>query len=173
MPRLAFGRRAIWVLAALLPALQACYEFTPVDSQAATMPAGQYVELQISDRGRVGLGDRLGPGVREVSGNIASLTASEIVLSVDRVTNIDGVTTRWAGDTTHINRDFIATASQRRVSAWKTAALITAVAAVIGVSAGSSLIGGGSGKDQPDEPTTKPDQPPISVRIPRIVPIRP
>lgn len=165
-------RRAVWVLAALPPALQACYEYTPVDTQASAMPAGQYVELQISDRGRVGLGNRLGVGVRQISGNVVSANSDEIVLSVDEVKNIDGDRTRWAGDTTHISREYVALASQRKVSAFKTAALVGGAVAVVAVAAARGLIGGGTQSDKPDEPSTKPDDPPISARIPIRIPLR-
>src|SRR6185503_10752872 len=43
-------------LVALVPTFTACYQYVPIAT--ATPPVGQLVELQVTDRGRVGLGDR-------------------------------------------------------------------------------------------------------------------
>ena len=70
----------------------ACYSYAPVDSQSPA-PAGQYVALRISDRGRVGLNDRFGEGVREITGRVVLQDANDLMLSVDHVTNVDGEVT--------------------------------------------------------------------------------
>jgi hypothetical protein len=144
------ARRAVWMLAILSLAGQACYSYAPIDSQAPT-PSGRYVEMQVTDRGRVALGGRFGPGVRQINGTVVGQQNNELVLSVDRITNIDGEMGRWSGDTTRIERDFIGSMTERRISASKTALLAVAAGAAIYATAASGLLGGG--KDQADEPT--------------------
>lgn len=155
------SRGAIWILAVLSPAVQACYSYMPIDSQAPTLPSGRYVEMQITDRGRVGLGQRFGPGVRQINGTVVGQQDNELVLSVDRITNIDGEMGRWSGDTTRIERDFIGSMTERRISTSKTVLLAAAAGAAIYATAASGLLGGG--KDPGDEPTGPINQ---SNRIP-------
>src|SRR4051812_11655027 len=95
--------RSMWTLAAALPALHACYEYVPVVADAP--PVGQIVALQVTDRGRVELGDRFGPGVREIDARLISQQGNDLVLSVNRVTNIAGEHSPWSGDTTRLNRE--------------------------------------------------------------------
>jgi hypothetical protein len=144
---------ATWMLAVLSLASQACYSYVPIDSQALTPPSGRYVEMQITDRGRVGLGERFGPGVRQIDGTVVTQQANELVLSVDRITNIEGQMGRWSGDTTRIERDFIGSMTERKISASKTALLAATAGAAIYLTAASGLLGGG--KDQ-SEPSTGP-----------------
>lgn len=144
------GRGAIAALMLGLGAVQGCYSYAPIDS-LGPVQAGRYVELGITDRGRVGLGERFGAGVRKINGILLSQEGENVVLSIDVITNIDGEANRWAGDTTRIDRNFIGTMMQRRLSAPKTTLLAAGVAAVIYVTAASNLIGGGTDKD--DEPT--------------------
>jgi hypothetical protein len=66
------------------------------------------VELQVSDRGRVGLGDRFGPGVQLITGRLVSEQGNDLVVSVTSVKNIDGETTQWSRDTTRVDKSFIA-----------------------------------------------------------------
>jgi hypothetical protein len=144
---------------AVLPVVQACYSYAPLDSQSAT-PVGHYVALQITDRGRVGLDERLGNGVRQITGTVVTRQGNDLVVSVDRISNIDGDVDRWSGDTTRISRDFVGSMSERRISAAKTALLVGGVAVAIAVMAGSSLLGGSSEKEPPETP------PNLSNRIP-------
>lgn len=155
------NRFAIWMTVILSLAVQSCYSYVAIDSQAPTLPSGRYVEMQITDRGRVGLGERFGPGIRQINGTIVGQQNNELVLSVDRITNIDGEMGRWSGDTTRIERDFIGSMTERRMSASKTALLAATAGAAIYLTAASGLLGGG--KDPGDEPAGPINQ---SNRIP-------
>jgi hypothetical protein len=135
----------------LLSALAACYSYVPVDSQAPA-PAGGYVALGISDRGRVGLNERFGEGVREISGRVVRQDGEEIVQSVDHVRNLDGETTRWAGDTTHVSRNFVGSMTERRFSSAKTSLIAAGAAAAIYVMSVNGLIGGGQDVENMDDP---------------------
>jgi hypothetical protein len=137
------------VLASL--AAQACYSYAPVDSQSPA-PAGQYVALRISDRGRVGLNDRFGEGVREIAGRVVQQEGNDLVLSVDHISNLEGAVTRWAGDTTRVNRDYVGYMTARRFSAAKTSLIAVAAAAGIYVMSVNGLIGGGRDIEKSDDP---------------------
>jgi hypothetical protein len=157
-----FSRWGTISLSAILSlALQACYSYARIDSQAPA-PLGRYVALEVTDRGRVGLGDRFGEGVREISGTVVAQRGDDLTLSVDRISNIDGAMDRWAGDTTRIDRNFIGSMVERRVSPSRTALLAVSVGAVVYATAASGLLGGG--KDRDEEPTGPINQ---SNRIPR------
>jgi hypothetical protein len=145
------GRRACGVLLSALPALSACYSYAPVDSQAPA-PTGGYVALRISDRGRVGLNDRFGEGIQEISGRVIEQDANDVVLSVDHVRNLEGETTRWAGDTTRVNRNYVGFMTQRRFSSAKTSLVAVGAAAAIYVMAVNGLIGGGQDVENNDDP---------------------
>src|ERR1044072_3531337 len=63
-------------LVALVPTFLACYEYVP--SATASPPVGQLVELQVTDRGRVGLGDRFGAGVQYIMGRLISEQGADL-----------------------------------------------------------------------------------------------
>jgi hypothetical protein len=149
----------LWALAALLPALQACYEYAPIAT--STLPVGQQVELQITDRGRVGLGDRFGPGVQQIFGRVVSEQGNDVVISVKSVTNISGESTQWSGDTTRVDRSFVATIRGRQVSTTRTVLLAVGATAAVVILASTKLLGAFS--DTKDEPAGPPSQ---STRIP-------
>lgn len=151
----------VWALAVLLPALQACYEYVPIAT--STLPVGQVVEIQITDRGRVGLGDRFGPGVQEIVGRVVSEQGNDVVISVKSVTSIGGETTQWNGDTTRVDRGFAATIRERHVSTTRTVLLAVGAGVAIYVLASTKLLGAFS--DTKDEPGGPPIQ---STRIPVI-----
>jgi len=154
----------IWILAVMTAALSTvsgCYTYAPVNSQSAAPSVGRYVELQITDQGRVGLGQRFGAGIRQVSGTLVTQQGSDLVVLVDRISNIDGDIDRWSGDTTTIDRNFVSGMTERRISAGRSALLALAIGAVIYGTASSGLLGGG--KDKDEEPTGPINQ---SNRIP-------
>jgi len=149
------------LVAALLPLLQGCYEYVPVDAPREA-PVGQLVELRINDPGRVGLIPRFGPGLDRVSGRLIAQRDSELTLAVLNVTNLEGENTKWSGEAVQLDRGFVRSMKSRRLSATRTALLAVGAAAVLYVTAGQSLIG--SGKDPKDPPD--PVDPPASIRIP-------
>lgn len=147
---------------ALLPTFQACYNYVPLATD--TPPAGQLVELQITDQGRVGLSDRFGPGLERITGRLASQRENEYTVNVYRVSHLSGENTQWSGESVQLNRSFVGLVKGRQLSATRTTILVVATAAVLYLTAGRALIGSFSGP--PDEPD--PGDPPVSTRIPAI-----
>jgi hypothetical protein len=137
--------------AAVLAMAAGCYTYAPVDS-AAPAPAGQYVSLRITDQGRVGLDNRFGEGVRRITGRVVEQDGNDVVVSVDHVSNLDGETIRWAGDTTRVQRSYIGYIEQRKLSAGRTSLIAaTAIGAIYAMTA-SGLVGGGRESQSIDDP---------------------
>ena len=151
---------ASMVLAALVPTFTACYEYVPIAS--ATPAVGQLVELQVTDRGRVGLGDRFGPGVQSITGRLVSEQGNDLVISVGSVKNIDAETTLWSGDTARVDKSFIATVKGRQFSTTRTVLIALAGGAAVYLIVSSKLLGAFS--DSKDDGETGP--PVQSTRIP-------
>lgn len=154
------GRLSQYLCGVFAFALAGCYSYVPVESQGPA-PVGQMVELQITDRGRVGLGERLGAGVRDVTGRVVGNADSDIVLSIDRITTIAGTPNLWRGDTARIGRDYVGSMSLRKISAGKTTAVVAVVAAAVYVLVNRTLAGSGDGSEDGTEPP-----PVLTTRIP-------
>lgn len=138
-------------------ALPGCYRAVPID--ASTPPVGETVSFLISDRGRVGLGDRLGPGVARIEGRVVAAGGEEFVVNVFRVANIDGRTSTWSGETVRLDREFVDRLQGRQLNKRRTllvaAGVTTAVVYLIATRGLGGLFNGG---DDPGEGDGGPDQ---------------
>jgi hypothetical protein len=149
------------VVAVLLPALQACYTYGPLTTPSPAV--GQTFEFEVSDRGRVDLSERFGPGLTEIEGRLVANENSQYVINVFRVSHLNGQTAQWSGETTRINQSFIGTVRARRLSRGRTAlAAAGATGVILALLASRGLLGSWTGdSDTPDD-----EEPPISTRIP-------
>jgi hypothetical protein len=109
--------RASIALTALL-ASQGCYVTTPLVRPSPE--TGEVVVLQISDRGRVALADRLGAGVSRIQGRVQSASDDLLSLRVASVGYVSGETDAWSGETVTINREYVGTTQLRRFSRSRT-----------------------------------------------------
>jgi hypothetical protein len=140
-------------------ALTGCYVYVPVET--STAPVGETVAFDISDQGRVQLGERLGPGVLRIEGRVVGTDASDILLNVSRVGYLGGEASQWSGETVRFDRGFIARTHERRLSkgrTWTAVGVTTAI--VVGFLATRGLAGFGSDDDEGPE-----DPPPQSIII--------
>jgi hypothetical protein len=140
----------------LLPGATGCYTYHPVtDTQSLN---GRSVALAITDRGRVGLGERLGEGVLRVAGTLADQNDTSVVVRVAEVQFLNGTTSHWNGESVRFNRSFIQSASQRSFSRSKSAlAAAVVLGAVTAFIVTRSLIAGGTsdgGDSKPPGGTT-------------------
>jgi hypothetical protein len=156
------SQRRVLAVVALVPALGACYEYRPIETQAP--PAGEQVALQITDQGRVGLTQRFGPGLAEIQGRMVSVQGSEYVINVYRVAQISGETAAWSGESTRIDRSFVGSVKGRQLSGLRTS-LFAVVAGTAAYFLVSRTLGGSFSGGHEDEPP----QPPLSNRIPFIL----
>jgi hypothetical protein len=108
------------------PAVTGCYVYTPV---AGSVAPATYVALDITDRGRVGLGDLIGPAARRVEGVVKSETDSIFSLNVASVGYLNGQSNRWSGEPLTVRKDFITNVRERRFSKGRT---IMASGSVVG-----------------------------------------
>jgi hypothetical protein len=148
------------VLACLFPYLAGCYTTRPVTT--AAVPSGSEVSLAINDAGRVGLGERLGSGVRRINGRLVVNADTAFRVRVASLDFLSGEKSHWAGEEIQVPRSFVSTVSTRELSRTKS---WLAVALVVGVLAATiatvSVVGGGSESENPKEPP-----PGQSTRIP-------
>ena len=137
-------RRAAAMLVLITPYLTGCYTIQPV--AGADAPSGAQLVAEVTDRGRVELGDMLGPGVVRVHGRLASATDSAYVLQVSRVDYLSGQQSFWTGERVSLDRNHISRLGERRISrskSWLAAGVVTA--AVAALAATVSLVAGGLG----------------------------
>jgi hypothetical protein len=148
-----FGRAC--VLACSAAAMAGCYVYTPAP---VTPAAGSHLLLELNDRGRVGLGDSIGPAAQTIEGTTIFGSDSAFKLGVTRVGYMNGQSNKWTGEPLLVARDFVTKATQQSFSksrTWLTATGLTA-AAVAFISSrgllglGSGTKSGGGGPKQPD-----------------------
>ena len=152
-----YRRRARQLCAALtgaflLPAATGCYTYRHAPD--GTLPVGGSVALGITDRGRVALGETIGPGARRVRGELVAKTDSTYVVRVASVENLDGRTTKWNGEEVVISRDHVGTAAEQHYSKGRTWLAISSVAVGVALAATAVTLNtsgreGGGGKLPP------------------------
>ena len=108
-----------------------CYRYVPM--AGATPAPGERYEFEITDAGRVGLADRLGPGVLKVEGTLVRQTQDSYIVSVAGIDLISGASSHWTGEQVPLNVGFVGTMEKRQFSAGRTAVAISATALAIGV----------------------------------------
>jgi len=154
-----------WVGLCLLAVASACYKSVPLDT--STPPVGETVSFIISDQGRIGLGDRLGPGIARIEGRMLGTEGEQYVINVFRTAEIGGTTSVWAGEEMRLNRNFVARLEGRELSktrTWLAAGAATSVVVAFIVTRGLTGIFGGNDDDPPGE------EPQQSVGRPQIRP---
>jgi hypothetical protein len=134
------------LFAVLLGGASGCYTYSP----AAPNPApGTRLVLELNDRGRVALGDSIGPSGDEVEGTLTANSDSAYSLRVVRVGYLNGFSNTWNGEPLVVSRDLVGTAKERRLSrsrSWLTATGVSA--AVLTFIATRGLLGFRSGSDE-------------------------
>ena len=132
-----------------------CYVYIP----AAETPApGTRLSFDLNDRGRVGLGERIGPSASKVEGTLKNVD-SAFEMSVLSVEYLNGQRNNWTGESLTVSRDYVGSVKQRQFSqtrTWLTAGGIAAASVAFIVTRGL-LTGGNEGKDP-----TIPEPPPQS-----------
>jgi len=155
-------RKLVWsgLLVVASSVSQGCYTYVPLDTE--TPPVGQTIALQISDRGRVELADRFGPGLARIEGLVTSTDSQDVVMNVFQVAHVDGLRSHWSGETVRVRRGLVGRLEERKLSRFRTYALAGVTAgAVVGLVATQGLFGWFSG----DDPVVPPDDP-VDSRVP-------
>lgn len=132
----------VGVLVALLASAGGCYVYTA----APTNPApGTQLKLELSDKGRVGLGDSVGSGAQAIEGTTVVTTDTSFALKVSQVSYLNGLSNKWSGENLLVSRDFVSTAKEKKFSSGRTWTTVAAVgAALVAFIASRSLFGSGN-----------------------------
>jgi hypothetical protein len=115
------------VLAAVSP-LAGCYTTRPVTS--APVP-GTTVVLDLTDRARVELGDRIGPSASRIEGIVQERNDTAYVLRVSSVAYLNGQSNKWAGESLTVPTTAIAQARLREFSRSRTTLIGAGIAAAL------------------------------------------
>jgi hypothetical protein len=119
-----------------------CYSHVSLPSPA---PVGREIQLDINDRGRVALGDSLGPSVRFVDGRLASVSESTYVLNVSSVGYVNGTENKWSGERLAVRSSLVGSVREKRLDRGRTFLTIgAAVVATVAFIVTRSLAGSGS-----------------------------
>jgi hypothetical protein len=151
--------RSIAVLLGVVPAAVGCYTYAPLDTTAGVQ-AGEHIAVEVTDRGRAELGDRLGTGILRVEGTLTRVDSQDLVMNVWRVAQIGGEVARWSGESVRFRRDYAARVQTRTLNRGKTwMAVGAATAGFVAFAVSFDLFGGFiGGQESPEDP------PPLSSR---------
>ena len=140
-------------VASLVVAAAGCHKYVPVD--ASTPPVGDIVAFHISDQGRVGLQERLGPGIAAIKGRVVGAESDVFLVSVSGVESLNGTDTPWSGEVMRLDRGFVSHVRRREFSTTRTLLLaggITTAVVVFIASRGFSAIFGDDSNGNGDPP---------------------
>ena len=122
-------RRLMGGLTLLLVLFQVgCYSYLPLQTE---LPRSPEVRIVLNDRGRVQVGEGMGPFVEWVEGAVAAEDSTNIRLKVSRVVYLRGGTSIWTGEEVEIPKSGIMGFQARQFSKARSWALAGATAAVV------------------------------------------
>ena len=132
-----------------------CYTYKPVTTPVA--PVGSTIALDLTDRGRVGLGEQIGIAARTIEGVVSSQDDSAFQLKVLSVSYLNGQRNKWSGEPLLVHKGHVTNARERNFSRSRTAIVAAGAAGgLIAFIATRGLLGSGNGP--PDPP---PGEPPV------------
>ena len=141
-------------LAAVVVLAGGCYNYTPAELTPAPQ-SGTYLTATLTDSGARALAGYLGQEARAVRGRNLGLGDTGLRLSVTAIETTGGDEFALQGEPVTLPRPFIATIQTRRLAKGRTAMLIgIGIAAIVGTTAGFSLLGKG---DSPGQGTGTPN----------------
>jgi hypothetical protein len=142
--------------------LAGCYTLEP--ARELTAPTlGSVIALDLTDRGRVGLGGAIGAGVGQIEGRLVSMDTSEYVLQVTGIRFLRGGEQAWTGEVVHVKSDYVGARYERQFSAVRSVLLGAVAVGAVAVVAAKGLSGLGTG----DAGSSKPDTMVTQARVPR------
>lgn len=120
--------------------LSGCYAFAPVAVPDRELE-GEKVRVHLSDAGLSEVTPRLGPGVLTVEGDVLGTRADSLIVAVTTVRTRTRGDLFWNGETVPFSRPAIEQLEARRLSRWRTAGAVIALAGA-GFWLGSGILGG-------------------------------
>jgi hypothetical protein len=111
------------------------------------------VAIDLSDQGRVALGNQIGPGVARIEGKLVEANGDGYVIGVSRIETIGGQGSQWTGERVRVQQTYVARVQERRLSKKRTLlAAATAAAAVGTFIVTRNLLGIGRASDNGGQP---------------------
>lgn len=130
-----------------------CYTYLPRSISEAA-PKAQ-VSAEITDVGRVALGEQVGSEVARIDGEIVQRTDSAFRLTVSEVRYLNGTSNQWQGQEITLRPQDVKSLRQRTYSKQRSMLAVIAIgglaALAIVTSAITGVFGGGSGNDKPGD----------------------
>jgi len=114
----------VGVVALAAAAVNGCYIYSAAPTAP---PPGTHLVLGLTDRGRVELGDSVGPGASSIEGTAVLSTDSAYSLRVTKVSYLNGQSNSWTGEALLVPRSLVTNAREQRFSrsrTWITAAAV-------------------------------------------------
>jgi hypothetical protein len=148
-----FGRGSALVVAAAI--FSGCYAYIPAP---ASPPPGTHLLLELSDKGRIGLSDSIGPAAHTIEGTTIGVSDTSYAVRVLKVGYVNGQSNSWTGEPLTVSKSFVSNAKEQRFSrsrTWLTAAAATAAAVTFIVTRGLGAFG--SNSRDPGNPQPAPD----------------
>src|SRR5512141_1368578 len=108
--------------------LTGCYSTRPLTT--APVP-GTTVVLDLNDRARVQLGDRIGPSAASIEGVVQPGSDSGYVINISSVKYLNGQTNQWSGERFTLSPTLVTQAWQREFSRSRTMSLGLGITAAI------------------------------------------
>lgn len=157
------------LLLGMLSSVVGCYSYRPITT---TPQPGADVSLVLTDRGRVALGERVGPEIDQLRGRVVRASETEVTLSMSESVTLRGTSQNWAGEPMPVQRELYGSARQKSLSRGR-----TALAAGVAGAAVLYLILRSTFDDDSPKIETDPSRPPTgggpgTVRIPLAIRFR-
>lgn len=144
--------RRLCVVLGVIPAALGCYSYAPLDTSTGVQ-AGEHIAVEITDRGRAELSDRLGSGVVRVEGTLTRTDSVDLVMNVWRVAQISGPSSRWSGESVRFKREYASSVQTRVLNRGKTYLVAgAAVAGLVVFTKSFGLFGYATGDGETEEP---------------------
>lgn len=141
----------VLALAGIAP-LAGCYTTRPVET--APIP-GATVLLDLTDQGRVQLGNLVGPSAARIEGVVQARSDTSFMLHVSSVTYLNGQMNRWSGEPLTVPSMLVSRARLREFSRSRTTAVgVGIAAALITLFTTTNFLGSSGGERIPPPPPT-------------------
>lgn len=129
---------------------QGCYVYRPA---ATGSSIGSTLAVDLNDRGRVGMGEQIGPAARRIEGVVRSQDDSVYVFRVSSIEYLNGQRNRWTGEPLTVSRSFVTNVRYREFSRSRTAlATAIGIGAVVAFIASRGILGFGNTSPDPGPP---------------------
>lgn len=131
-----------------------CYAYVP--RTTSEVRPNTVVTADITDVGRVALGERVGAEVMRIEGKVVQRSDTAFRLMVSEVVYLNGLSNHWQGQEVSLRTQDVKSVSQRTFSTSRTAIMVGAVVAgalfaIFGLSF-LGLTSGDASRDKPGEP---------------------